>query len=380
MKTVTLHLAAAASSSSTEICTGVGLSSGGSVSGRRGADVAAARRASPVICRRSAAADVAWRSLAIKAGIKSAAGVARWWDLPPRGSRHVVLTLAMNRPRMRRGGSPRTPLSPPPPPRLTPIDPENRPWFWDEEDEEEEEQERRGARGGGYFQDPQVARGGREEEEEDVYSNRFWREPDDDDYSIGGGGRDPSRSASSSSTMMGSGLVGIGAGKEGARVTRKGWINGLIAGAFVIGIGAGITIDSVLNADAKTVASREVIDRQTPNPDICLANGMSAMVLDQRLFISFNPFNVYVTQAEVKPGCVLRQANWSVLESRGLLSGKEAQNCKKNMNTFGFVGDLRQAPEISCVYHSESAENLFLKDPAKAALGDGFQPRDFDDN
>lgn len=47
------------------------------------------------------------------------------------------------------------------------------------------------------------------------------------------------------------------------------------------------------------------------------------------------------------------------------------------MNTFGFVGDLRQAPEVSCIYHSEEAENLFLEDPSKATLGDGFQPRNF---
>uniref|UniRef100_A0A7I4FDQ3 Uncharacterized protein n=1 Tax=Physcomitrium patens TaxID=3218 RepID=A0A7I4FDQ3_PHYPA len=120
-----------------------------------------------------------------------------------------------------------------------------------------------------------------------------------------------------------------------------------------------------------------VIDRQTPNPDVCIANGMSAMVLDQRLFISFNPFNVYVSQTEVKPGCVLRQSNWSVLEARGLVTSDEVRACKRNMNTFGFVGDLRQAPEISCVYHSESAENQFLKDPSKATLGDGYQPKSF---
>ena len=34
-------------------------------------------------------------------------------------------------------------------------------------------------------------------------------------------------------------------------------------------------------------------------------------------------FNVYVTQPEVKPGCVLRRSNVSVLESRGLVQTKE---------------------------------------------------------
>ena len=35
--------------------------------------------------------------------------------------------------------------------------------------------------------------------------------------------------------------------------------------------------------------------------------------------------------------------------------------CKRNMNTFAFVGDLANHPEVSCVYHSEEAENQFLK-------------------
>ncbi|KAH9574147.1 hypothetical protein CY35_01G040600 [Sphagnum magellanicum] len=153
----------------------------------------------------------------------------------------------------------------------------------------------------------------------------------------------------------------------------------ILAGVFVFGMAAGIAADTVINIEPNNVASREVIDRQTPNPDVCIANGFSAMVLDQRLFISFNPFNVYVSQTEVKPGCVLRQSNWQVLESRGLVNSAEVQACKRNMNTFGFVGDLRQAPEISCVYHSETAENQFLKDPSKATLGDGFQPKTFEE-
>eukprot|EP00898_Chlorokybus_atmophyticus_P008800 jgi/Chlat1/8921/Chrsp92S08223 len=157
--------------------------------------------------------------------------------------------------------------------------------------------------------------------------------------------------------------------KPGAKSLSMAWV----AGAFVLGIGAGISVDSGLNIEPNNVASREVIDRQTPNPEICLANGRSAMVLDQRLFVSFNPFNVYVSQPEVKPGCVLLSSNWSVLEERNLVSKSEVRACKKNMNTFGFVGDLRRAPEVNCVYHSEDAENQFLVDPRKARMGDGVQ-------
>ncbi len=107
-------------------------------------------------------------------------------------------------------------------------------------------------------------------------------------------------------------------------------------------------------------------------------------------------FNVYVAQPEVKPGCVLRRSNVNVLESRKLvdndqvpwtrnvktpMSAADLSNvvqfcffalqvnaCKRNMNTFAFVGDLANHPEVSCVYHSEDAENAFLKDPRQVAL------------
>ena len=103
------------------------------------------------------------------------------------------------------------------------------------------------------------------------------------------------------------------------------------------------------------VASTEIIDRKTPNSEVCMANGYSSMVFDQRIFVSFNPcdiaikalptgcrvtrsctvtevlslgaspgrFNVYVAQPEVKPGCVLRRSNVNVLESRKLVDNDQ---------------------------------------------------------
>ena len=70
---------------------------------------------------------------------------------------------------------------------------------------------------------------------------------------------------------------------------------------------------------------------------------------------------MYVSQPQVKPGCVLRRSNVNVLESRGLVDGAAVSACKRNMNTFAFVGDLDRRPEVSCVYHSEEAETEFLQ-------------------
>lgn len=139
-----------------------------------------------------------------------------------------------------------------------------------------------------------------------------------------------------------------------------------VAGAFILGMGAGIWFDSEVTFAPNNVASTVLVDTKTPNSEVCMANGYSSMVFDERIFVSFNPFNVYVSQPEVKPGCVLRRANVNVLESRGLVDQGQVQACKRNMNTFAFVGDLAGTPQVSCVYHSEEAENQFLRNPQKS--------------
>lgn len=75
------------------------------------------------------------------------------------------------------------------------------------------------------------------------------------------------------------------------------------------------------------VASTEIIDRRTPNAEVCMAYGYSAMVFDQRVFVTYNPFNLYVTQPEVKPGCILRRSNVSVLEREKLVTDKQVCVC-----------------------------------------------------
>lgn len=156
-------------------------------------------------------------------------------------------------------------------------------------------------------------------------------------------------------------------GRSNATVNDRAWppwkgvSRALMAGVFVAGIGAGVAFDSVVSLEPSNVASREVVDRNSPSTQVCAMNGASAMVFDQRVFLSFNPFNVYVSQPEVKPGCVLRRSNWSVLERRNLVSKSEVDSCKRGMNTFAFVGDLDGDPKVTCVYHSEQAENQFMQ-------------------
>ncbi len=146
----------------------------------------------------------------------------------------------------------------------------------------------------------------------------------------------------------------------------------LLAGVFVLGMGTGVTVDSQINTNPRDLASRDAVDKNAPNPTLCTTYGASAMAFDQRVFVSFNPFNVYVAQADVKPACVLRPANIvPILKERKLLNDDEIRSCKMNMNTWAFVGDLNDQPQLSCVYKSEDAQNEFLDDP-KRGIGEDY--------
>jgi Protein of unknown function (DUF3172) len=146
--------------------------------------------------------------------------------------------------------------------------------------------------------------------------------------------------------------------------------NSVLAGIFVLGIGLGVTIDSAINTNPRDLASRDAIDQAAPNANLCATYGASAMAFDQRVFVSFNPFNVFVAQADVKPACVLRQSNVvSVLRDRHLVNDDEIRSCKQNMNTWAFVGNLEDQPQLSCVYQSADAQNEFLSNP-KLGIGE----------
>jgi hypothetical protein len=117
---------------------------------------------------------------------------------------------------------------------------------------------------------------------------------------------------------------------------------------LILGIGIGIAFSSTTTLSSSNVASREFIDTKAPNPEICVQYGASAMVMDARLFVTLNPFNVYVAQPNIRPGCVIRQNNWAILENKKLVTSDQVRECKNRLNTFGFTGDLNsEKPDIS---------------------------------
>jgi hypothetical protein len=117
----------------------------------------------------------------------------------------------------------------------------------------------------------------------------FYDDDDDDafDGAEQGGGRQQASGG-------GGGPGGGGDGKPPGWLDGFSWRGGpltgaLAAGAFALGIGAGVALDTVVTLDRDNVASSVMFDRSSPNSDACAAFGASAVVFDQRIFLSFNP-------------------------------------------------------------------------------------------
>lgn len=143
-------------------------------------------------------------------------------------------------------------------------------------------------------------------------------------------------------------------------------INGLtiaiLVAVFIVGIGIGTAFTSIPTSNQGSISTRYDIDQKAPSPEICLQYGASAITVDIRAFVTFSPFNAYISQPKMQPGCILRRSNIGILQSKNLVTGGEVNDCKNRLNTFGFTGALDAAdkPKIECVYQSDAALNLFI--------------------
>ena len=45
--------------------------------------------------------------------------------------------------------------------------------------------------------------------------------------------------------------------------------------------------------------------------------------------------------------------------------------CKNGNNTYAYVGDINDKPQLSCVYQSDDAQNEFVSNP-KIGLGEDY--------
>jgi len=169
---------------------------------------------------------------------------------------------------------------------------------------------------------------------------------------------EPRRPAGRSGSGKG-GSGGAGPGGNGPFQFNVGTL-AILAGVLVVGIGIGTAISSTTQGDQGNIASSQQLDMAVPDPEFCRQWGASAFVMDIELYTTMNPSSSFVTQPALKPGCVIRRENWSVLQKEGAVTAEQMRQCKQRMNTFAYIGSVKDKPIVRCVYQTDISENKFL--------------------
>ena len=134
----------------------------------------------------------------------------------------------------------------------------------------------------------------------------------------------------------------------------------VLAGVLVVGIGIGSAVTSTTQGDQGNIASSQQLDMAVPDPEFCRQWGASAFVMDIEMYTTLNPSSSFVTQPTLQPGCVIRRENWSVLRKEGAITAEQERECKQRMNTFAYIGSVRDKPVVRCVYQTDISQNRFL--------------------
>jgi len=131
-------------------------------------------------------------------------------------------------------------------------------------------------------------------------------------------------------------------------------------GKKILGVGIGSAITSTTDGGQGNIASQQQLDMAVPDPEFCRQWGASAFVIDVEMYTTLNPSTSFVTQPALQPGCVIRRENWTVLQKQGAISNEDVRECKQRMNTFAYIGSIRDKPIVKCVYQTDVNENKFI--------------------
>jgi len=134
----------------------------------------------------------------------------------------------------------------------------------------------------------------------------------------------------------------------------------VIAGVLILGVGIGSAITSTSSGGEGNIASQQQLDMAVPDPEFCRQWGASAFVIDIEMYTTLNPSTSFVTQPALQPGCVIRRENWSLLQKQGAISNEDVRQCKQRMNTFAYIGSIRDNPIVKCVYQADIQDNKFI--------------------
>lgn len=199
--------------------------------------------------------------------------------------------------------------------------------------------------------DERAGRSGRESSDYGGGGRRSWESDEDRGER---GGRGTGRGG------PGSGGPGGGKGQNGGGVAFNPATLAVLAGVLIVGIGIGTGLSSTTQGDQGNIASSQQLDMAVPDPEFCRQWGASAFVMDIELYTTMNPSSSFVTQPALKPGCVIRRENWSVLQKEGAITAEQMRQCKQRMNTFAYVGSVKDKPIVRCVYQTDISENKFI--------------------
>jgi hypothetical protein len=144
----------------------------------------------------------------------------------------------------------------------------------------------------------------------------------------------------------------------------------VLAGVLVVGIGIGSAVTSTTQGNQGNIASAQQLDMAVPDPEFCKQWGASAFVMDIELYTTMNPSSSFVTQPTLQPGCVIRRENWSVLQKEGAVTAEQMRQCKQRMNTFAYIGSVRDKPVVRCVYQTDISGNKFQTKGVSGAADD----------
>ena len=128
---------------------------------------------------------------------------------------------------------------------------------------------------------------------------------------------------------------------------------------FLIGLFIGILVSSA-DGGQGNIANQQQLDMAVPDPEFCRQWGASAFVVDIEMYTTLNPSTSFVTQPTLQPGCVIRRENWTVLQKQGAIRNEDVRECKQRMNTFAYVGSIREKPIVKCVYQTDVNDNKFI--------------------
>ena len=201
---------------------------------------------------------------------------------------------------------------------------------------------------------------------DDRYGRERWA---DDDGRYGPYGREseprrhPSRPTAGPPGRQG-GSGGSGGGIQFNMATAA-----VLAGVLVVGIGIGSAVTSTTQGNQGNIASSQQLDMAVPDPEFCKQWGASAFVMDVEMYTTMNPSSSFVTQPTLQPGCVIRRENWSVLQKEGAVTAEQMRQCKQRMNTFAYIGSIRDKPIVRCVYQTDISGNKF-QTPGVAGAAD----------